>query len=420
MNDPTGRFRPRRRRGAGTLPLGAWPPKASASCGATPAAPTSTPPAACWPRRPGAAEAPARLTARLLRADEPGALAEAASACGPAASWPFPPKRCTAWAPTPWMRPRWPASSRPRRGPRSTRSSSTSRTRGGHAGGRHGRPSILAAGRTFLAGPVHPRAPQTVRLPDLVTAGLPSVGVRVPGHALAAPCSTPPASRWPRPAPTRSDRSAPPPRRTWPKASANAWTYPRRRALPRRESSPRCCRLVSEPAVILRPGGVAREDLESALGHRSRCARLRRRARCLRASSSATTRRALPSPPGRPGAPRPGGGRVGLLLSAASLRPRLCGPGGARSRRPPRVGGGAPVRCPPAPGRPRPRQARGRASARGRARPRHPRPLASRRGPYLTPSVSRCLSFGMTTSDPRPPLRPGSPSGKPRPRRARR
>ena len=61
---PRRRLRARQRRGARPLPLRPRRRTASASCAATPAAPTSTPPAACWPRARGAAR-PTRRPAPL-------------------------------------------------------------------------------------------------------------------------------------------------------------------------------------------------------------------------------------------------------------------------------------------------------------------------------------------------------------------
>ena len=82
VNDPTGPVPARLGRGARALPHRPLERAGSASSAATPAGPTSTPPAACWPRGRAAGrpfrKAARGMSVRVLPAGDPAAIAEAA------------------------------------------------------------------------------------------------------------------------------------------------------------------------------------------------------------------------------------------------------------------------------------------------------------------------------------------------------
>lgn len=125
--------------------------------------------------------------------------------------------------------------------------------------------ALLAA--RFWPGPLTLVVPKRDELPDLVTAGLPAVGVRVPGHALArallaaagVPVAAPSANPFGAVSPTTAEHVA---EGLGERVDLILDGGPCRVGV---EST--VVSLVTDAAVILRPGGVAREDLESALGH---------------------------------------------------------------------------------------------------------------------------------------------------------
>jgi L-threonylcarbamoyladenylate synthase len=127
------------------------------------------------------------------------------------------------------------------------------------------RVSALAA--RFWPGPLTLVLPRRPDVPDLVTAGLDTVGVRVPAHpaahALIAAAGTPVAAP-----------SANPFGYVSPTTAAHVAELLGRSVDLVLDGGP--CRvgvestilsLATHPPVILRPGGVPREDLEDALGH---------------------------------------------------------------------------------------------------------------------------------------------------------
>ena len=85
-------------------------------------------------------------------------------------------------------------------------------------------PVARSAGLAFWAGPLTLVLPKQPAIPDAVTAGLPTVAVRVPAHRVAralmetcgVPVAAPSANRFSRPSPTRPPTSSP--------ISMAAWT----------------------------------------------------------------------------------------------------------------------------------------------------------------------------------------------------
>ena len=80
------------------------------------------------------------------------------------------------------------------------------------------------------------------------------------------PCSERSEADWPRPAPTASAASAPPPPSTCARISAATWTSSSTEAPARWASSPPSWISAPAPPAILRPGGLATEELERVLG----------------------------------------------------------------------------------------------------------------------------------------------------------
>src|SRR5262249_43244056 len=121
--------------------------------------------------------------------------------CAPAGWWPSPPRRSTAWAPTPSTPPPSSASLRPRAGRPTTHSSSTSpaprrpannplivHLAGARQVGQVAATWPQAAARLaqrFWPGPLTLVLPRGPGVPDVVTAGGPTVAVRVPAHPVA-------------------------------------------------------------------------------------------------------------------------------------------------------------------------------------------------------------------------------------------
>ncbi len=101
--------------------------------------------------------------------------------------WRFPPRRCTGWAPTRWTQRRceriFEAKGRPATSPLIVHVDSIEMARAlarGVAGG--GR---RARARRYWPGPLTLVVPKQPSIPDIVTAGLPTVGLRMPAHPLA-------------------------------------------------------------------------------------------------------------------------------------------------------------------------------------------------------------------------------------------
>jgi L-threonylcarbamoyladenylate synthase len=177
-----------------------------------------------------------------------------------------------------------------------------------------GDPRVAALAERFWPGPLTLVLPRRPEVPDLVTSGLDTVGVRVPAHraarALIAAAGTPVAAP-----------SANPFGYVSPTTAAHVAELLGRSVELVLDGGP--CRvgvestilsLTAEPPVILRPGGVAREALEEALGLRLEVAGPAERplapGQLAKHYATRTPLRILPGPSGR--APE-GAGRVGLL-----------------------------------------------------------------------------------------------------------
>jgi L-threonylcarbamoyladenylate synthase len=127
-------------------------------------------------------------------------------------------------------------------------------------------PRFALLAERFWPGPLTLVVPKRPELPELVTAGLPAVGVRVPGHALAraliaaagVPVAAPSANPFGSLSPTTAEHVA---EGLGDRVDLILDGGPCRVGV---EST--VLSLVSEPPLILRPGGVSREDLEEALG----------------------------------------------------------------------------------------------------------------------------------------------------------
>lgn len=119
----------------------------------------------------------------------------------------------------------------------------------------------------FWPGPLTIVLPRRPGIPDVVTAGLDTVAVRMPDHpaalalirAAGVPVAAPSANRSGRPSPTTADHVL---EDLAGAIDAVLDAGPCRVGL---EST--VLDLTNEPPVILRPGGVTREELEGVLGH---------------------------------------------------------------------------------------------------------------------------------------------------------
>jgi L-threonylcarbamoyladenylate synthase len=175
-------------------------------------------------------------------------------------------------------------------------------------------PRVGALAARFWPGPLTLVLPRRPEVPDLVTAGLDTVGVRVPAHpaahALIAAAGTPVAAP-----------SANPFGYVSPTTAAHVAELLGRSVDLVLDGGP--CRvgvestilsLAAHPPVILRPGGVPREDLEEALGCRLEVAGPAERplapGQLLKHYATRTPLHILPGPPGPPPALPV---RVGLL-----------------------------------------------------------------------------------------------------------
>jgi L-threonylcarbamoyladenylate synthase len=127
-------------------------------------------------------------------------------------------------------------------------------------------PRVVALAARFWPGPLTLVLLKRPELPDLVTAGLPAVGVRVPGHEVARALLT--AACVPVAAPSANPFGS-----VSPTTAAHVVEGLGDRLDVILDGGP--CRvgvestvlsLLGEPAVILRPGGVTREEIEAALG----------------------------------------------------------------------------------------------------------------------------------------------------------
>jgi L-threonylcarbamoyladenylate synthase len=127
-------------------------------------------------------------------------------------------------------------------------------------------PRVARLARRFWPGPLTLVLPRRAEVPEIVTAGLDTVAVRVPAHeaalrlleAAGTPVAAPSANPFGSVSPTTAAHVA---ERLGDAVDLVLDGGPCRVGL---EST--VLSLVAEPPAILRPGGVAREDLEEALG----------------------------------------------------------------------------------------------------------------------------------------------------------
>ncbi len=144
-------------------------------------------------------------------------------------------------------------------------------------------PKALHLARRFMPGPLTLVLPKAPHVPDIVTAGRPTVAVRVPAHPVAlallrkagCPVAAPSANRFGHTSPTRAEHVV---------ADLGDAVDLILDAGPTPigvEST--VLDLTQDPPVILRPGGVPREALETVLG-------------TVKMARSATERTAAPSP----------------------------------------------------------------------------------------------------------------------------
>ncbi len=121
-------------------------------------------------------------------------------------------------------------------------------------------PRIGMLAKAFWPGPLTLVVPKTARVPDLVTSGLPTVGIRMPDHALARelivrsgrPIAAPSANKFGRLSPTRAEHV----RRNLPGAALVLDGGPTRVGI---EST--IIALAEDGFQLLRPGIISREEL---------------------------------------------------------------------------------------------------------------------------------------------------------------
>jgi L-threonylcarbamoyladenylate synthase len=175
-------------------------------------------------------------------------------------------------------------------------------------------PRIAHLARRFWPGPLTLVVRRRPEVPDLVTAGLETVGVRVPDHpaalalirAAGTPLAAPSANPFGYVSPTRAEHVL---AQLGDRIDLVLDGGPCRVGL---EST--ILSLAADPPVLLRPGGVTREDLEAALGRAVRVASPEERT----AAPGGSPRHYATGTPlrilrGRAGAAPAGTGRVGLL-----------------------------------------------------------------------------------------------------------
>lgn len=127
-------------------------------------------------------------------------------------------------------------------------------------------PAARALAERFWPGPLTLVLPKTARVPDLVTAGLPTVALRVPDHPLAlellraagVPVAAPSANLFGSVSPTRAGHVA--------EQLGDRIDYILDGGPCRVGVESTVLSLAGEHPVLLRPGGVTREELEAAIG----------------------------------------------------------------------------------------------------------------------------------------------------------
>ncbi len=120
--------------------------------------------------------------------------------------------------------------------------------------------------RQFWPGPLTMVLPRAASIPDVVTAGLDTVAVRMPDHPVAlaliaasgVPVAAPSANRSGRPSPTRAEHVV---EDLWGKVDVILDAGPCAVGVESTVLDVTC-----DPPMILRPGGVTREMIEDALG----------------------------------------------------------------------------------------------------------------------------------------------------------
>jgi L-threonylcarbamoyladenylate synthase len=180
-------------------------------------------------------------------------------------------------------------------------------------------PRLPALAARFWPGPLTLVFLKRPELPDLVTAGLPAVGVRVPGHAMARTLLS--AAGVPIAAPSANPFGA-----VSPTTAAHVLEGLGERVDVILDGGPctvgvesTVLSLLGERPLVLRPGGVTREDLEATLGHkvevRASSSRPVSPGQLERHYATRTPLELLDGPaPARPSAP----GRIGLLALASA------------------------------------------------------------------------------------------------------
>jgi len=230
-------------------------------------------------------------------------------------------------------------------------------------------PRVARLAAHFWPGPLTLVLPRRPEVPDIVTSGLDTVGVRVPSHPAArallraaGPLAAPSANPFGYVSPTTAAHVA---ERLGDAVDLVLDGGPCPVGV---EST--ILSLVTEPASLLRPGGVPREDLEAVLGHALALARAASD-RSPRVSSTPTTPRtrrcAFSTVPPPPCPPAPAGWACwpsDRARHAATRRWRCCRPTAA-SPRPLRGSSprcAASTRCRSTPSTPSPVRPRGSAS----------------------------------------------------------
>ncbi len=220
----------------------------------------------------------------------------------------------------------------------------------------------------FWPGPLTLVLPRLESLPDIVTSGLPSVGVRVPDHpaarALIAAAGTPVAAPSANPfgyvSPTTAAHVA--------ELLGDAVELVLDGGPCRVGVESTIVSLLQDPPALLRPGGVPREEVEELLGMRLHVLpssdRPQAPGQLTKHYATRTPLRLLEAGEAVAAPRRSARGPAGARARGA--RPR--GRRGAGAGRPAAHGRGPAVRCVAAPGRPGPRPDPGRAVAGGRAR----------------------------------------------------